>query len=152
MELLREHKLGLFGAITSKPKPDAAAELDPALQGQGLVYYSPIVSMRQLFSLDVCIRPCRSFPGNPLNFIRRTSDGGFEEPQVDAVIFRQNTEGLYAGIEWTNPPAQVLEALGTHLPAHSAGRVRVCGEARVRVGHGVREAERAARDLGHART
>jgi 3-isopropylmalate dehydrogenase len=114
VELLREHKLGLFGAITSKPKPDAAAELDPALQGQGLVYYSPIVSMRQLFSLDVCIRPCRSFPGNPLNFIRRTSDGGFEEPQVDAVIFRQNTEGLYAGIEWTNPPAQVLEALGTH--------------------------------------
>jgi 3-isopropylmalate dehydrogenase len=93
--------------------PERTVE-DPALQGQGLVYYSPIVSMRQLFSLDVCIRPCRSFPGNPLNFIRRTSDGGFEEPQVDAVIFRQNTEGLYAGIEWTNPPAQVLEALGTH--------------------------------------
>ncbi|MGB3563615.1 MAG: isocitrate/isopropylmalate family dehydrogenase, partial [Thermoanaerobaculia bacterium] len=66
------------------------------------------------FSLDVCIRPCRSFPGNPLNFIRRSADGGFEEPRVDAVIFRQNTEGMYSGVEWTDPPAKVLEALGTH--------------------------------------
>jgi 3-isopropylmalate dehydrogenase len=70
--------------------------------------------MRQRFNLDVCIRPCRSFAGNPLNFIRRTSDGGFEEPNVDAVIFRQNTEGLYAGLEWTNPPQQVRDALATH--------------------------------------
>jgi 3-isopropylmalate dehydrogenase len=49
-----------------------------------------------------------------LNFIRRTADGGFEEPAVDAVIFRQNTEGMYAGVEWTDPPAQVRDALGTH--------------------------------------
>jgi 3-isopropylmalate dehydrogenase len=78
------------------------------------VYYSPIVSMRQLFNLDVCIRPCRSFPGNALNFIRKTADGGFEEPPVDAVVFRQNTEGLYCGIEWTNPPEQVRAALALH--------------------------------------
>jgi len=30
------------------------------------------------------------------------------------VVFRQNTEGLYAGVEWTNPPAQVRDALATH--------------------------------------
>jgi 3-isopropylmalate dehydrogenase len=114
IDLLAEYKLGLFGAITSKPKDKAAAELSPELQGQGHVYYSPIVTMRQLFDLNVCIRPCRSFPGNPLNFIRRTADGGFEEPAVDVVIFRQNTEGLYAGIEWTNPPEQVRDALATH--------------------------------------
>jgi 3-isopropylmalate dehydrogenase len=70
--------------------------------------------MRQRFGLDICVRPCRSFPGNPLNFIRRKADGGFEEPKVDAVIFRQNTEGLYCGIEWTNPPEQVREALALH--------------------------------------
>ena len=70
--------------------------------------------MRQRFNLDICIRPCRSFPGNPLNFIRRTADGGFEEPPVDAVIFRQNTEGLYGGVEWTDPPDQVRAALSTH--------------------------------------
>ena len=114
IELLEKHKLGLFGAITSKPKPQAAAELSPEMRDKGFVYFSPIVAMRQRFDLDVCIRPCRSFPGNPLNFIRRTADGGFEEPEVDAVIFRQNTEGMYAGIEWTAPPEQVRAALATH--------------------------------------
>jgi len=114
VELLAEHKLGLFGAITSKPKAQAAAELDPSLRDAGHVYFSPIVAMRQRFQLDLCIRPCRSFPGNPLNFIRRTGDGGVEEPPVDAVIFRQNTEGLYAGIEWTDPPPMVREGLALH--------------------------------------
>jgi 3-isopropylmalate dehydrogenase len=113
IELLGEHKLGLFGAITSKPKAKAAEELSPSLSGRGLVYYSPIVRMRQVFDLDICIRPCRVFPGNPLNFIRRKGDG-FEEPEVDAVIFRQNTEGLYSGVEWTDPPDAVRRALGTH--------------------------------------
>jgi 3-isopropylmalate dehydrogenase len=112
--LLREHGLGLFGAITSKPKWEAVAELKPELKDKGLVYYSPIVGLRQVFNLDVCIRPCITFPGNPLNFIRRTADGGFEEPPVNAVIFRQNTEGLYAGLEWTDPPQQVYDALATH--------------------------------------
>jgi len=37
-----------------------------------------------------------------------------EEPMVDVVIFRQNTEGLYGGVEWSNPPAQVYDALMTH--------------------------------------
>ncbi|MCK4407064.1 MAG: hypothetical protein KAV44_05265, partial [Bacteroidales bacterium] len=32
----------------------------------------------------------------------------------DVVIFRQNTEGLYGGVEWSNPPEQVYEALLTH--------------------------------------
>ena len=114
LELLRKHKVGLFGAITSKPKKETEADLIPALKGKGLQYFSPIVSMRQIFNLDICMRPCLSFPGNPLNFIRKRPDGGFEEPKVDVVVFRQNTEGLYAGVEWTNPPQQVREALATH--------------------------------------
>lgn len=114
IELLKKHKLGLFGAITSKPKKAADAELKPELRGKGFSYFSPIVTMRQLFNLDVCMRPCLSFPGNPLNFIRKTPQGGFEEPQVDVVVFRQNTEGLYAGVEWTNPPENVRTALASH--------------------------------------
>jgi isocitrate dehydrogenase (NAD+) len=114
LDLLKEHRIGLFGAITSKPKREADGELAPELKGKGYVYYSPIVGLRQKFDLDICIRPCRSFPGNPLNFIRRSADGDFEEPEVDVVIFRQNTEGLYGGVEWTNPPDQVYEALKTH--------------------------------------
>jgi len=114
IDLLKQHKLGLFGAITSKPKKKADAELSPSLRGKGYQYFSPIVSMRQLFNLDICLRPCRSFPGNPLNFIRRKADGGFEEPVVDSAIFRQNTECLYCGIEWTNPPTQVRDAFALH--------------------------------------
>jgi len=113
-DLLTRHKLGLFGAITSKPKKQAEAELAPTLRGKGYSYFSPIVTMRQRFHLDTCIRPCISFPGNPLNFIRKKSSGGFEEPFVNVVVFRQNTEGLYAGVEWTNPPEQVRAALATH--------------------------------------
>lgn len=114
VELLRKHKVGLFGAITSKPKKEAEAELAPLLKSKGYQYFSPIVSMRQIFNLDICMRPCLSFPGNQLNFIRKSPAGGYEEPKVDVVVFRQNTEGLYAGVEWTNPPEQVREALRLH--------------------------------------
>lgn len=114
IDLLEKHKIGLFGAITSKPKDDAEKELDPSLKGKGLVYFSPIVGLRQHFDLDICIRPCQAFKGNPLNFIRKNSGGGFEEPYVNSVIFRQNTEGMYGGVEWTNPPKTVRDALETH--------------------------------------
>ncbi|NUN08183.1 MAG: isocitrate/isopropylmalate dehydrogenase family protein [Ignavibacteriaceae bacterium] len=114
IDLLEKHKIGLFGAITSKPKDAADKELAPELKGKGYVYFSPIVSMRQHFNLDICIRPCISFKGNPLNFIRKTDNQHFEEPNVNTVVFRQNTEGLYAGVEWTNPPQAVRDALETH--------------------------------------
>ena len=114
IDLLRTHKVGLFGAITSKPKKEAELELSPALKGKGYQYFSPIVSMRQKFNLDICLRPCLSFPRNPLNFIRKKPNGGFEEPKVDVVVFRQNTEGLYAGVEWSNPPQPVRDALRSH--------------------------------------
>lgn len=114
IKLLEEHKIGLFGAITSKPKDKAAAELAPELQGKGYTYYSPIVSMRQHFDLDICMRPCQTLKGNPLNFIRRGANNTIEEPEVDVMIFRQNTEGLYGGVEWTNPPDVVYNGLMTH--------------------------------------
>jgi len=114
IDLLQEHKIGLFGAITSKPKAEAAKELAPELQDKGHVYYSPIVAMRQHFDLNICTRPCQTFSGNPLNFIRKGKGDSIEEPVVDTVIFRQNTEGLYGGVEWTNPSDEVYNALLTH--------------------------------------
>ena len=114
IDLLAKHKIALFGAITSKPKDKTVSDLAPELRDKGLVYYSPIVAMRQHFDLDICIRPCKAFAGNPLNFIRRGPGDTIEEPPVDAVIFRQNTEGLYGGVEWTNPPDDVYSALMTH--------------------------------------
>lgn len=114
LDLIAEHKIALFGAITSKPKDAAFNELAPELKEKGLVYASPIVGLRQHFNLDICQRPCKSYLGNPLNFIRRGANNTIEEPAVDVVIFRQNTEGLYGGVEWSNPPKQVHDALMTH--------------------------------------
>ena len=113
IDLLEEHRIGFFGAITSKPKDEATEELNPELQDKGYVYYSPIVGLRQHFNLDLCIRPCQSFKGNPLNYVRRINSDMIE-PNINVVIFRQNTEGLYAGVEWTNPPDEVRSALETH--------------------------------------
>jgi isocitrate dehydrogenase (NAD+) len=123
VDLIARHRLGLFGAITSKPKKEADEELDAELHGKGFVYYSPIVSMRQWFGLDICVRPCISFPGNPLNFIRKSLNGGFEEPPIHTTVFRQNTEGMYAGIEWTNPPENVRTALASHPKFQAFGGV-----------------------------
>jgi isocitrate dehydrogenase (NAD+) len=114
IDLLEKHKIGLFGAITSKPKDEAFDELLPELKEKGLVYSSPIVGLRQHFNLDICLRPCKTYTGNPLNFIRRGQGETIEEPKVDVAIFRQNTEGLYGGVEWSNPSPQVHAAFMTH--------------------------------------
>jgi 3-isopropylmalate dehydrogenase len=114
IDLIAEHKIGLFGAITSKPKDEAFNELAPELKEKGLVYSSPIVGLRQHFNLDICARPCKTYEGNPLNFIRRGPKGEIEEPKVDVVVFRQNTEGLYGGVEWSNPEDKVYDAFMTH--------------------------------------
>ncbi len=114
VKLLEEHKIGLFGAITSKPKDEAFEELAPELKEKNLIYSSPIVGLRQRFGLDICARPCKTYKGNPLNFIRRGKGDTIEEPEVDVVIFRQNTEGLYGGVEWSNPEDKVYDALMTH--------------------------------------
>jgi len=68
VKLLKETNACLFGAITSKPKEDAARELAPELQAKGLSYVSPIVRLRQLFDLYINLRPCKAYPGNPLNY------------------------------------------------------------------------------------
>ena len=104
IELLKETDCCLFGAITSKPKEEAAAELAPELQGKGLVYSSPIVGLRQLFDLHTNLRPCKAYPGNPLNL----------RNDIDLVVFRENTEGLYSGVEWHPLPDEVRSALEVH--------------------------------------
>ncbi|SPE54522.1 Isocitrate/isopropylmalate dehydrogenase [Verrucomicrobia bacterium] len=102
IELLKISDAALFGAITSKPAKAAAAELSPALQKQGLSYRSPIVRMRQLFDLYICLRPCRAYPGNPLNY----------KEGIDLVVFRENTEDLYAGVEFAPVPQELAQVLG----------------------------------------
>ena len=102
----------LFGAITSKPQMDAVRELEPGLRDQGLVYTSPIVRLRQLFNLHTNVRPCKTYPGNPLNYRGSSlSNPSNAEVRVDQVVFRENTEGMYGGVEFHPIPEGVYDAL-----------------------------------------
>lgn len=83
IDTLHEVDCSLFGAITSKPH----------VKG----YKSPIVRLRQLFNLYTNLRPCKAYPGNPLNY----------RDDIDIVVFRENTEGLYAGVEFYPTPDAV---------------------------------------------
>jgi 3-isopropylmalate dehydrogenase len=101
VDLLQSVDAAMFGAITSKPVKAAEVELNPELQGKGLIYRSPIVRMRQLFDLYICLRPCKAYAGNPLNY----------KEDIDLVIFRENTEDLYSGVEFNPVPAELAEVL-----------------------------------------
>jgi isocitrate dehydrogenase (NAD+) len=111
--LLEEHRLGLFGAITSKPAQEAQRALSPHLRDRGLRYQSPILELRRRLGLGASIRPCRTWRGNPTNFIRNGAQG-VETPPVDITVVMQNTEGLYAGIGWSGLPEPLRTALESH--------------------------------------
>ncbi len=104
IENLKKTDCCLFGAITSKPKQEAEKELIPELQGKGLTYYSPIVGLRQLFNLYANMRPAKAYPGNPLNY----------RDDIDIVVFRENTEGLYSGVEFHPLPDEIKTVLLKH--------------------------------------
>jgi isocitrate/isopropylmalate dehydrogenase len=104
VELLKKTDACLFGAITSKPREDAWKELNPDLRDKGYSYFSPIVRLRQEFDLYTNLRPCKAYPGNPLNY----------RDDIDLVIFRENTEGMYAGVEFHPLPEEVKSALLLH--------------------------------------
>jgi len=104
VDMLKTTDCALFGAITSKPKEEADAELSPGLRDQGCVYRSPIVRLRQQFDLATNLRPCKAYAGNPLNY----------RDDIDLVVFRENTEGLYSGVEFHPVPDEVRAALKAH--------------------------------------
>ena len=72
------------------------------------------VALRQILDLFACIRPVKYYAGTPAPVKR---------PElVDIVVFRENTEDLYAGIEWAKGSAEVLKVIsflndqmGTHI-------------------------------------
>jgi len=106
IKILKETDCCLFGAITSKPKDEAEKELAPELKGKGYVYSSPIVRLRQEFELHTNLRPCKAYKGNPLNY----------RDDIDLVVFRENTEGLYSGVEFHPLPKEVMDSLLKNHP------------------------------------
>ena len=73
LDAIRSSSAALFGAVTTPP----------AIPG----YFSPVVRMRQSLDLFANLRPCRSIP-HPSS-----------RPNIDLLIVRENTEGMYSGIE-----------------------------------------------------
>ena len=113
------------------------------------------VALRQLLDLYVCLRPVRYFKGVP---------SPVKTPEkVDMVIFRENTEDIYAGIEWAaeTPEARklikfLLEEMGVNehpLPeylrhrhqADFARRLRAADPRRARLCYLAQAQERHAR-------
>ncbi|MCY4659692.1 MAG: isocitrate dehydrogenase (NADP(+)) [Acidobacteria bacterium] len=68
------------------------------------------VSIRQLLDLYACVRPVRYFRGTP-SPVRNPE-------QMDVVIFRENTEDVYSGIEWeqgSEEARRIIEFLGSQM-------------------------------------
>src|SRR5499425_2553649 len=79
------------------------------------------VALRQMLDLYVCLRPVRWFKGVP-SPVRHPE-------KVDMVIFRENTEDIYAGIEFeagTADDAKFLELMKANLPKFY-GKIRFPG-------------------------
>jgi len=81
----------LLGAITSKGLHEAEAELPAALRNTSRVYVSPVIQLRQRLSLYANVRPVTDVLG----------DGRFR-----FTVIRENTEGLYAGLDFATIPAE----------------------------------------------
>ena len=101
-KVLESTDVCLFGAITSKP----------GIKG----FKSAILQIRQRFDLYTNMRPIHAYPSNPLNY----------RDDIDIMIFRENTEGLYKGIEFSPVPPDLADMLGIKTnPQETAISLRV---------------------------
>ena len=95
IETIRDHRIGIKGPLETPV-------------GGG--FRSVNVLLRQRLDLYACIRPVRYIPGTP---------SPVKHPEkVDMVVFRENTEDVYAGIEWkqgTPEAKKVIDFLNTEM-------------------------------------
>ncbi len=85
IDSLKKNKVGIKGPITTPV---------------GTGFRSVNVAMRKLFDLYACVRPCKSYPGVKSKY-----------SNIDIVIIRENTEDLYAGIEFEQGKEETLELI-----------------------------------------
>ncbi|MEA1881267.1 MAG: NADP-dependent isocitrate dehydrogenase [Candidatus Marinimicrobia bacterium] len=84
LDTIREHLIAIKGPLTT-PVGGGIRSLN--------------VALRQILDLYACVRPIRWFHGVP---------SPIKKPElVDMIIFRENTEDIYAGIEWMHGTAEV---------------------------------------------
>ena len=87
----------LYGSILPEETIEAMKEYRISIKGPlttpiGTGHKSINVMIRQKLDLFACVRPIKYFPG--------TSTPMLESGLTDMVVFRENTEDLYSGIEW----------------------------------------------------
>lgn len=100
IEMIREHKVGIKGPLTT-----------PVAEG----IRSINVLLRQKLDLYACIRPVKHLSGTP---------SPLKHPEkVDMVVFRENTEDVYAGIEWKEGSEEALR-LRAFLEREMGKRIR----------------------------
>lgn len=128
-----EHKAGL-GAFEEEgnPMPDrvieAIRETGIALKGPlttpiGKGFRSANVALRQKLDLYAAIRPCISLPNTRSRY-----------ENIDLIIFRENTEGLYAGIEYFDERNQIADSIARVTARGSERIVRFAFEQAARMG------------------
>jgi isocitrate dehydrogenase len=89
VEAYRKYLVGIKGPLTTPV-------------GKGI--RSLNVALRQMLDLYVCLRPVRWFTNVP-SPVKKPAD-------VDMVIFRENTEDIYAGIEWAAESDEARKVIG----------------------------------------
>ncbi|GAA0606789.1 hypothetical protein GCM10010174_24880 [Kutzneria viridogrisea] len=104
-DLLAETDTCLLGAITSKPLREAEAELAEHLRGTGLRYVSPVVQLRQKLSLYANVRPVADVHADRFAFS----------------VIRENTEGLYAGLDFHGLGPALWDVVKDHPNAAATG-------------------------------
>ena len=124
----------LLGATTSKPGREAHADLAPHLREQAPHYVSPIIQLRQRLDLFANLRPVENhLGGTPYRFC----------------VVRENTEGLYAGLDWNPVPEQLWPLVAHHPNARRSGPDDTTASVRMLTRHGLDRILRFAFD--HAR-
>ncbi|MBD3267819.1 isocitrate dehydrogenase (NADP(+)) [bacterium] len=98
-----------YGEYLPQETLDAFTDYSVAIKGPlttpvGRGFRSLNVAIRQKLELYACVRPVRYFEGVP---------SPVKEPQrLDVVIFRENTEDVYAGIEWKEGTEEAKKVIG----------------------------------------
>ncbi|HEX7418332.1 MAG TPA: isocitrate dehydrogenase (NADP(+)) [Thermoanaerobaculia bacterium] len=112
-----------FGEVLPKDTLDALSKYRVSIKGPlstpvGGGIRSLNVTLRQILDLYACVRPVRYFTGVP---------SPVKEPEkVDMVIFRENTEDVYAGIEWPANSEGANQIIGfiNNLEQHATTKIR----------------------------
>ncbi|MBK6849243.1 MAG: NADP-dependent isocitrate dehydrogenase [Proteobacteria bacterium] len=86
------------------------------------------VALRQIHDLYACVRPCRYYPGTPSP--HRTPE------KLEVIIYRENTEDIYLGVEWREGTPQVQELIA-YLNEQLIPRSPELGKKRIRLDSGI---------------